>query len=472
MKPDILVFMSDQHNATIMESAGDPYISTPNMRKLAAEGVEYTNAYTSCPLCVPARMSMLTGQLASKTGIFTNGNVLSSEQATFTHCLGAEGYETVLCGRMHFSQQDQMHGFVKRPIGDFTPCVGGRGGPLRDDLGPYASTPSGNVTKHYGGGTSPVLEYDRAVTKAAVEYLSGPHERPVFMIVGIYGPHHTYVAPPDLYKKYLDLIGPPASETAEHFDLHPALTDAVADYTPDEIHKMRAAYYGMIEHVDSLMGMVKDAWDTYLEQSSRKGLFCYISDHGDMAGEKGLWFKQKFYEDSVRIPLIFSGDGAAEGVKVNTPVSIMDLGPTLCEAAGTEPPPEQDGESLLSSLKNGTGDPERYVLSEMRNGGVPARMIRWENWKLISYAGMEGDDQLFDLEADPAEYVNVINDNPGIAEKIRSIVKEPWDPEAIIADQKKRGQHLKILSRWGSNSGVEESYRWPVPESSWELPIT
>ena len=461
--------MSDQHNATIMESAGDRHISTPNMTRLAREGVEYTYAYTPCPLCVPARMAFLTGQLPSKTGIFGNANVLSSEQATIAHCMGAEGYETVLCGRMHFREQDQLHGFIKRPIGDFTPCHGGRGGELRDDLGPYAGTPTGNVTKLYGGGTSPVLEYDRAVTKAAVEYLAQPHDRPIFMIVGIYGPHHTFVAPPELYRKYHELIDPPASHSVESFDLHPCVASSRKDFTKDEIHCLRAAYYGMIEHVDGLVGEVKEAWDRHLARSGRTGLFCYTSDHGDMAGEKGLWFKQLFYEESARIPLIFTGAGVAKGGTVDTPVSLLDLTPTLCELAGATFPPDQDGVSLVPSLRSGKGDPERYVISEVLYNGL-ARMIRYRNWKLISYVGKEEEDQLFDLAADPGEYTNVIGAHLEIAEKMKSMVAEPWNPDEIMKDQQRRSKHLKILAKWGAHSGVDEPYRWKVPRESWLLP--
>lgn len=469
MNKDILVFMSDQHNATIMESAGDPHISTPNMSRLAQDGVEFTGTYTPSPVCVPARMAFLTGQLASKTGIFDNGNVLSSAQATIAHCMGAKGYETVLCGRMHFNGQDQLHGFTKRPIGDFTPCYGGRGGARRADLGPYAGTPAGEVTKLYGGGTSPVLEYDRAVTKAAIEYLSEPHDRPIFMVVGIYGPHHTYVAPPSLYRKYLDIVGPPTSESVEKVDLHPRIKHARKNFTTEEAHKMRAAYYGMIEHVDGLVGEVRNAWESHLKRSDRQGLFCYTSDHGDMAGEKGLWFKHLFYEESARVPLIIAGDGVVQGKRVDAPASLLDLVPTLCETAGTVPPPDQDGISLVPSLAGADDSEDRYVISEVMNNGL-ARMIRYRNWKLISYAEHEDEDQLFNLETDPGEYTNVLSANRTIADKMRSLVTEPWDPEAIMADQEWRAKHGKIIAEWGANSEAAEPYRWQVPKDSWVLP--
>ena len=461
--------MSDQHNATIMESAGDPHVSTPNMSRLAQDGVEFSSAYTPCPICVPSRMAFLTGHLASKTGIFWNGHELSSTQATIAHCMGAKGYETVLCGRMHFNGQDQLHGFIKRPIGDFTPCYGGRGASFQDKLGPYAGTPSGDVTKLYGGGTSPVLEYDRAVTKAAIEYLSEPHDRPIFMVVGIYGPHHTYVAPPNLYQKYLGKISPPKSENVEKIDLHPRIKNATKNFTPEETHKMRAAYYGMIEHVDGLVGEVRDAWESHLKRNDRKGLFCYTSDHGDMAGEKGLWFKNFFYEDSARVPLIITGDDVAHGKRIDSPVTLLDLAPTFCEIAETTTPPDQDGSSLVPSLIGADENTDRYILSEVMHNGL-ARMIRYQKWKLISYAGHEDEDQLFDLDVDPGEYTNVLRANESIAEKMRSMVTEPWDPEAIKANHEWREKHGKIIAQWGMHSEADEPYRWPIPKESWALP--
>ncbi len=469
-QPDILVFMSDQHNAWMTENAGDPYISTPNLKRLAKEGTEFTNAYTACPLCVPARAAMLTGQLPSKTGIFTNSGIINSEQATFVHSLAAAGYETVLCGRMHFLGPDQFHGFTKRLVGDFTPCYHGRYGNVRDDLGPYVGTPAGNFIKHYGGGTSPVLEYDRAVVEAALEYLSQPHDKPLFLLVGTYGPHHTFVAPPDLYKKYKDLLPPPASAEAGAVDLHPALEKKQRDFTAEQIKCLRAAYYGLIEHIDMQIGRVRDAWDAFLSQNDRTGVFCYISDHGDQAGEKELWGKMTFYEGSSHIPLVFSGPGIQKGTVIGSPCSIMDLGPTLCELADAPVPPEQDGISLKAALEAGDADSGRAVLSELLADGNPARMVRWQHWKYIAYANQPDDDQLFDLKTDPGEYCNCIEDHPEIAEDLRAIVDDGWDPPAIVAEHQRRREHWKILGAWGREAGVSEPYRWKIPESAWELP--
>jgi len=269
-QPDILMFMTDQHTAALFGAAGDPIVSTPNLDRLAAEGVMFDNTYTSCPLCVPARSSMLTGQRPSRTGILTNSGIIPSEQATFVHSLAAAGYETVLCGRMHFLGPDQRHGFIKRLVGDFTPCWHGRYGQVRSDLGPYVGTPAGQFDKLYGGGTSPVLEYDQAVVAAAIDYLKQPHEKPIFLLIGTYAPHHTFVAPPDLYKKYLDLIPPPASDSQERIDSLPLLDAEKRDFDADLVHKLRAAYYGMIENVDGQIGQVREAWDNFLSKNDRK----------------------------------------------------------------------------------------------------------------------------------------------------------------------------------------------------------
>lgn len=468
--PDILVFMSDQHNARLTETASDPYISTPNLTRLAADGTEYANAYTSCPLCVPARSSMLTGQLPSKTGIFTNSGVINGDQATFAHSLGAVGYETVLCGRMHFLGPDQFHGFTRRLVGDFTPCFHGRYGKQRADLGPYVGTPAGDFDKLYGGGTSPVLEYDRAVVEAALEYLAQPHERPIFLLVGIYGPHHTFVAPPELYRKYMDLVGPPNSDAQAVLDIHPALQKKVRSFDSDVIHSLRAAYYGLVEHVDTQVGRVRSAWQEHLGRNKRPGVFCYLSDHGEHAGEKGLWGKMSFHEESARIPLIFAGSGIQSGVRSDSACSIMDLGPTLCELANAPLPPEQDGASLVPFLKGMRSADKRIVISELLENGIPARMIRFGDWKYIAYAETEKKNQLFNLISDPYEYRNCIHEHPDVAAELKAELDRGWSPETIIADHHHRQAHWKILSEWGRTVDVPEPHRWLVPESSWELP--
>ncbi|MFW5856184.1 MAG: sulfatase-like hydrolase/transferase, partial [Bacillota bacterium] len=159
-KPDLLIFMSDQHNALCNGFAGDSLIETPNLDKIAAGGTVFETAYTSCPLCVPARMSMLTNKLPSSTNIFDNGGAIPEDEVTFLHSLAAEGYETVFCGRMHFKGEDQRHGFTKRIMDDITVNMWGKRQDFGEELGPFNKTLGmGGCLDLIGGGNSPVLEY-------------------------------------------------------------------------------------------------------------------------------------------------------------------------------------------------------------------------------------------------------------------------------------------------------------------------
>lgn len=473
--PDILVFFSDQHNATITGFAGDKTVRTPNLDMLALKGTVFDSAYTSCPLCVPARMSMLTGQLPSKTGIFTNEGAMAEDQATFIHSIAAEGYETVLCGRMHFLGEDQRHGFTKRIMGDMTPLIWGRGGAKRQDLGPFKGTLNDdNCTKVIGGGNSPVLEYDRAVIKAALEYLKEDNEKPQLIVVGTYAPHFSYVAPSDLYLYYKERGGMPVLY-GKNVQNYPFLKELEKDLSEEDIQRVRAAYFGMVENMDAQVGEIKGAWDEYLHRMGREGIFVYLSDHGDQIGERNLYGKQTFFEGSSRIPIIFEGKGIKQGARMKGAVSIMDIGPTLCELTGAIPPPMQDGKSLMAQLTSGQEFLGRYSVSEFVNhwgseGPIPGRMLRKGKWKIISYYTHEEFDALYDIDNDPWEIENLAESCKDTAEELKRLLLEGWEPEKIIKEYTERLEHHRILAKWGAAVEVLEKERWKVTEEARRLP--
>ena len=209
---DVLVYISDQHSWLQQGYAGDKLVRTPNLDRIAAAGTVMMNSYTSYPLCVPARMSMMSGQLASNCGVMSNFSALDSNRSTFAHCLNAGGYETVLCGRMHFVGPDQRHGFSRRIAGDQTPIYHNRpSAAFAIERGVHDKTPQGGLSclSAIGAGNSPTLEYDRYVVSEAVSYLSDSYDTPQFLCVGTYGPHHPYVAPKELYEYYLDKVDVP-----------------------------------------------------------------------------------------------------------------------------------------------------------------------------------------------------------------------------------------------------------------------
>ena len=473
-KKDILIFLSDQHAGLCTGYAGDKVIRTPNLDRIAAQGTVFEEAYTSCPLCVPARMSMLSGQLPTKTGVLDNAGSISSDQATFLHSLGAQGYETVLCGRMHFEGPDQRHGFTKRIFGDITPIYTGERSAFREMKHFGLTLTEIGCLEIIGGGNSPTLEYDRQVIRTALEYLGKDHEKPQCIVIGTYAPHFPYVAPVELYKYYLDKVEYPLTLSKGCNHEHPILKGKLKDISTDTVIKARAAYWGMIEFMDRNIGLVYDAWNAYIKRNKREGVFLYLSDHGDQVGERGLYGKKTFFEMSAHIPMIFQGSGILEGTKFKKPCSIMDVGPTLCELTGAEQLPEQDGKSLVPQLESGAEE-ERFVLSEILeesvNGKrVPGRMVRRSKWKYITYAGYEDSDLLFDLEKHPHVLVNLIEGQPVTAEEMREIAFKNWDTQEIVNRYTVREKNLRLQARWIKNTQPDQSERWIATPEALEQP--
>lgn len=466
---DILLYMSDQHSYRLQGYAGDKIVRTPNLDRIAEAGMAMTEAYTSCPLCVPARASMISGQLPSNNGVLFNFNAISSDQATFLHSLTVSGYETVLCGRMHFVGPDQRHGFAKRIAGERTPVFHNN---PPEKLGAKRSKVRGfdeNGSLYYiGGGDSPVLAYDRYVTEHALKFLAKRREeRPLFLTVGTYGPHFPYVAPKELFDYYYDRVS--LSDVAETFTGHPALEGKMQEADPEVARAARAAYYGLVEQQDRHIGEVYDAFQAYLERTGHQGIFLYTSDHGDMNGTHGYYGKQVFYEPSSHIPMLFAGTGIKHG-RITSPVSLMDIGSTVCALMGAEILPG-DGEDISGQLKGGAQEEERMVVSELytylaKGGTSLGRMVRWRNWKYFGYSGFEDADVLFDLSTDPLEEHNVIAEYPEIAARLKEKAAQGKSYEEVMTHERWVIKQLRFLLRCDYEDTTEH---WIPPEDLEEL---
>ncbi|MBR0230282.1 MAG: sulfatase-like hydrolase/transferase, partial [Erysipelotrichaceae bacterium] len=322
-KPDILMFMSDQHTPYYSGYYGHN-VDTPNIDQLALDGTRFDEAYTACPICVPSLVAMLSAMRPSKTGVFGLDDALSDMTPTFLNYLVKEGYETVLVGRMHYVGHDQRHGFTKRIAPDCTTITWNRPEQLKESRGVYHQTFSGGFPTVVGGGESPAEYYDKLVIEKALEYLSHDYGKPQFIVVSIYAPHHPYVGPVDLYRKYQQRVKLPES----YYDpVEVAGWKLFQKNLPKALHlDIAAAYSAMIEEMDERMGRVRKAFDEFCARNNSKKLFIYVSDHGDMMGDRGSYNKQTFYEKSVKIPLIFAGDGVERNNVINDAVNIMDLG--------------------------------------------------------------------------------------------------------------------------------------------------
>lgn len=464
---DILVFISDQHSPLFSEFSGGK-AETPVLNRLCKNGTSFTECYTSCPLCVPARMSMLSGKLPNKNGVMVNLDTIPDIMPTFLHPFVAAGYETVLIGRMHFVGKDQRHGFTKRLAQDMTPVTWNRPvEQLKQERGAFEGTyDARGCVRVIGGGETPVVHYDDMVVKTALEYLAEQHEKPQLIVVGTYAPHFPYVAPEELYRKYRDQAELPRffHETPDY--MNPILVNRKNVVDEETVLSAQAAYLGLITYTDQKIGQVRQAFRAFTERRGSESLFCYLSDHGDQVGERDIFGKCTFFEKSAKIPMIFEGTGVQKGKKISQPASIMDLGPTLCSWAGVEQVPDQDGISLISCLaeENGCAMEDRMVASEMleRESGEPrvGLMLRKEHWKYIVYSGYETQDILFDLHEDPEESRNVIDQYPRVAELFRNYTAEHYSFRDIEGEQNKRVLIASWMTAWEKQVGADDSERW------------
>lgn len=472
-RPNILLIMSDQHHPHIMGCEGDPVVRTPNLDRLAERGALFENCYCPSALCVPSRMSFMTSRYPSGNEVWTNGCHLSSDIPTFAHSLGAAGYESLLIGRMHFVGPDQRHGFERRLVGDVcSPYIGGPLPALTEEIFPGAgfNRKSFDLT---GGGRTGYQIYDEQVAGEAADYLKvhagtpADERRPFCAVVGFVLPHCPFICPEEDSRYYEDKVTLP--EPADRYPTHPAIqlwqqTSGVEDLPQEKARRARAAYYGLVTHFDRQVGTVLDV----LEQSglAKDTVVIYVSDHGEMAGEHGLWWKLSHYEGSASVPLIVTWPGRIEGGRrLNQVVNLTDIGATMIDIGGGAPLPNTVGRSLLPLLDGEPIEWEDETFCECcPYEALPAsRMVRRGPWKLVYYAGFRP--ILFNLDADPNE-LHDLGEDPAHAEIVRDLtarVLDGWSPSHIEETVSRRMQSWGVLAQWYTQVQPENPDLWYPP---------
>ena len=481
-QPNLLYIHSDQHNPAVTGCYGDSLVQTPHLDKLASEGVTFDNTYCPSPICTPSRMSMLSGRHPYQNQVWTNTQILDSGIPTFAHAMGAGGYQPVLIGRMHSLGPDQLHGYTQRLVGDHGPNHSGGAGV---DLGELAGTagPFRVSLTNSGHGQSAYQVHDEDVTTATVDYLnqlgtrrrSGEDTDPFSLSVGLMLPHQPFVARREDYEYYYENMSPPQTPEPISDQVHPYIREwrewcGILEVTPEETRRARAAYWALVARMDIMIGqMVQALHDNDLADNT---IIIYSSDHGEQVGEHGLWWKQTFYEDSVRVPLIMAWPGKLpQGVRCDRVVSQLDLNATMLDALDCPPLPNSPGRSLLPLLADADTPWEDVAFSEFcldlagaggpfPEDGVRQRMVRRGPWKLIYYHGYPC--QLFNLEEDPRETVDRSQDE-SCKETVAALtaeVLEGWDPELITAQMARLRADGAVLTRWASNTGPADSIRW------------
>lgn len=469
-RPNIVLVMTDQHAARILGAAGDSAAQTPALDALARRGTRFENCYCPSPLCVPSRMAFLTGLDPHVSGVLTNDDYLPSDIPTIAHAMGAAGYDCRLIGRMHFYGPDQLHGFRERPIGDIGPSWPGSGPP---NIGPLTSARGnrGPELEGSGRGVTSYQAYDHAVIDHAelqLEALIKQREntgRPFFALVSLFCPHPPYIALREDYDA-IEQAGLPGPNLPRQGVRHPAISEwavagGVDDVTHDAVQKSRTAYYGLVRMIDRLAGRVFD------EVADRDDtISIYTSDHGEALGERGLWWKSTFYDESAKVPLIISGGGFAKDIVDARVISLMDLSATLLSLSESKTLPGHIGHDLCETKDwlNQCFSSYYGGLMNIQTETLRHRMVRYRNYKLCWYDGH--DPQLFDLSADPAELKDLSCERPELVVELAQRLHMGWDPEAIVIRQSLSKARTQLIRNWVGECNPDEPFRWidPTPE--------
>ncbi|KAF2493401.1 choline-sulfatase [Lophium mytilinum] len=472
-KPNILYIMADQMAAPLlkMHDANSP-IRTPNIDKLAQSGVVFTSAYCNSPLCAPSRFSMCTGQLPSKISGYDNASVLNSDVPTYAHYLRREGYETALAGKMHFIGVDQLHGFENRLTSDIYP--GDMGWTVNWDKPEERPEWYHNMSSVMQAGPcvrSNQLDYDEDVMHKASQYLydhvrQGPGARPFALTVSLTHPHDPYTMTREYWDKYEDVEIPlpkvhiPQDQQDSHSTRLLKAVDLWDNPIPeDAVKRARRAYFGACTFVDDQVGKLL----TILKNCrlDKNTIIVFSGDHGDMLGERDLWYKMSWFEMSARVPLIVNYPSHFAPKRVSESVSTMDLLPTFVDLAGgnSQDVLPVDGNSLFNYLVIDRPGRDEVFGEYMGEGTIsPVMMIRRGKWKYVT--SPVDPPQLFDLVSDPKEIFNLaISEKPehaGVLAAFEDEAQKKWDFKAIHADVLKSQRQRRLCysalkkGRWES----------------------
>ncbi|SUD58113.1 sulfatase [Ectopseudomonas oleovorans] len=481
-RPNILFIMADQMAAPILplHDAASP-VQMPNLMKLAEQAVVFDSAYCNSPLCAPSRFTLVSGRLPSKIGAYDNAADFPADVPTYAHYLRRLGYRTALSGKMHFCGPDQLHGYEERLTSDIYPAD--YGWAVNWDEPDVRASWYHNMSSVLQAGPcvrSNQLDFDEEVVFKARQYLYDhvrmTPDQPFCLTVSMTHPHDPYTIPREYWDRYegVDIPMPRQHLEQAEQDSHSQRILKVIDLwdkplPEDKIRDARRAYFGACSYIDDNIGkLLKTLEECGLAEDT---LIVFSGDHGDMLGERGLWYKMHWFEMSARVPLLVHAPQRFTAHRVSQSVSTLDLLPTLVELAGgqVEQGLELEGHSLLPHLQGKGGHDE--VLGEYMAEGTlsPLMMIRRGPWKFV-YS--EQDPLLlFDLDSDPLERQNLAesSEHRGILAGFIAEARERWDIPAIhaatLASQRRRRLVAEALSQgkltsWDHQPWVDASQQY------------
>lgn len=486
-RPNILVIQADQLTAKVLPMYGGPARVTPHMNRLAERGVTFLNAYSNNPVCAPSRAAMLTGRLSSAVGCYDNAADFPSSTLTLAHYLRRARYRTCLSGKMHFAGAEQLHGFEERVTTDIYPSDFGWTADWSKTRQPYSPSRMSLRSIVEAGlcERNLQIDYDEEVAYQAEQWLfdqaRDDDDRPFLLWASFTHPHNPFVTTRPYWDLYdHDRIAMPTVPFIPIAQRDPwsqryayTIRADEHDISEEQVRVARHAYFAMTSYFDAQVGRLLDVLDRI--QAADNTFVFVVSDHGEMLGERGSWFKFQPFEWSVRVPMIVAGPGLQRGRTEERGVSLMDLLPTFNDLASDGKPMAPvdplDGLSLASMLHGTDETRGDDVMMEFLGEGVyaPACILRKDGFKLVHCRN--DPPMLFDLRSDPDERVNLAGRSEHAATEaaLRSEVLSRWDYDAleqrILASQRRRlFAHESLLqgswTAWDYQPPIDASRRY------------
>ena len=456
---NLLILLSDEHNKRMLGAVGHSHVRTPNLDKLASEGVLFENAYCNSPICVPSRAILATGRYNAEIGYWDNADPYDGKIPSWGPRAVEGDCDAVSIGKLHFLDDQAPTGFSEQinPLN----VVGGVGdllGLIRQEL--PVRKGAANMAKDVGSGETTYSNYDKKIAEDASDWISNRNldDKPWVLFVSFVCPHFPLIAPEEFYNMYPESEVPwPLLYKENQRSQHPyylAMRKCMNydDYFDEEkVRKATSAYFGLCSFLDHNIGKVLETLNK--SAFSENTNIIYTSDHGDALGMRGMWGKSTMFEESAGIPMIIKGPDISKSKRIKTPVSLVDIFPTVIDSLKLEQNSKDNdlpGKSLIK-IANENEDYERIVLSEYHAAASPvgAFMLRKGKYKYVYFA--EGyNPQLFNLEEDPYEENDLARDNnfKKILESFHGDLLKICNPEEVNK-RAKREQNEKILKHGG-----------------------
>ncbi len=446
-RPNIVYVFADQWRASALGYAGNPDVKTPNIDALAQESFNFKNAVSNCPVCSPARASIITGQYPLTHGIVINDVHMEHKSPSIADCFNEAGYETGYIGKWHLDGRGRSA---------YIPPEGRQGFRSWQAL---ECSHNYNDSKYYDNNDPEIKKWDGYdafdQTRAATEYIQKNQTKPFMLFLSWGPPHGPYLTAPEKFRKMYDpdtLELPPnvpqdkddfipPRKGSEHWDLEPR----------ERSREIIAGYYAHCSALDECVGLLQTAIrEAGLEENT---IFIFTSDHGDMLGSHGLWKKQWVYDESARVPFLLKYPALSGAGVVETPINTPDLMPTLCGLAGVSLLRPVEGTSYAAALRSGNWPKETAALLanyhpfgqvSAARGGKEWRGVRTERY---TYArDLNGPWLLFDNQTDPYQMDNLLA-RPGHEALQAKLEKQVQQKLKETNDSFEKG--MVYVDRWG-----------------------